>query len=134
MMSNEWLPRKEQDLVSLLARWDAWLNSTAKQKAFGWDTSECALVALKIGDFLSARIEYHISPMPENRLDKDEKKEVIEEAMRVFANSSIRYNTQMTDAERLFLGIHPQDNTADKGEDPASGQGPWSAIQRGVIA
>jgi hypothetical protein len=118
-MSNDWLPKKEQDLADLITAWDECLNDTAKQTAFGWEAASCAAMLVSLGNFTGARAAYQADKTPEKRLDKDEKKEAAMESMRDFANSSIRFNKKMTDADRLALGLHPKDNTHTPKPKPA---------------
>jgi hypothetical protein len=75
---------------------------------------------LQIGNFLAAREEYEASKTPENLLTKNEKKEEAIDAMRDFANSSVRFNEKMTDAEKLVLGIRPTDTTHTTHPAPTS--------------
>jgi hypothetical protein len=107
----DWIPRNEQGLIDLMARWDTYLGDAAKKTAFGWDTAACGAVALKMLDFSSAREEYEGDKTKEKRLAKDEAKEAAIKAMRDFANTSIRFNKKMTDADKLFMGISPRDST-----------------------
>ncbi|MDR3276481.1 MAG: hypothetical protein LBT11_04630 [Treponema sp.] len=118
-MSTDWLPTKEQDLVDLVKQWSVTLADTAKQTAFGWAPEDCTAVLGKITDFTDARAGYQADKTPEKRLDKDEAVEAVKEAMRGFANSSIRFNKKMSDAEKLALGIHPKDSTHSPKPKPA---------------
>jgi hypothetical protein len=120
MPNKDWIPRKEQDLVDLMGKWDLWLADTDKKTAFGWDTPTCAQVVLKIGAFLNARNEYQANDSSVNLLAKDEAKEEAVDYIRDFANSSIRYNKKMTDSDKLFLGIHPKDPTHTPHPAPTS--------------
>jgi hypothetical protein len=116
---DDWIPGREQDLVDLMAKWNTWLGDAAKQTAFGWDTAECALVVSKIGAFLAAREAYEADKSPEKRLDKDEAKAAAVAAMRGFANTSVRFNTKMTEADKMVLGIRPKDATSTAHPVPA---------------
>jgi hypothetical protein len=111
MSSGNWIPAKEQDLVDLLAHWETYLSDPAKIAAFGWDAAKCSDVLAKIGDFLAARAEYEANKTPANRLMKDEKRKILEAAMRAFANAYIRYNDKMTDADKLVVGIAPSSHS-----------------------
>jgi hypothetical protein len=105
MKSGHWIPEGEQDLVDLLARWDEYLSSASKRTEFGWDVAECSSATLKIGNFLSARLEYHANNSSGNLFIKNAARKAVVAMMRDFANSSIRYNKKMTDADKLYLGI-----------------------------
>jgi hypothetical protein len=120
MAHSDWVPRREQALLDLMARWDLFLSDAAKVALFGWLAEACARVLLAIGRFMAAREEYEASKTPENRLLKDEKKEEAIDAMRDFANGSIRFNKKMDDASKLHLGIRPTDTTHTTHPAPSS--------------
>jgi hypothetical protein len=111
MHGISWIPAREQDLVDLVAIWEATLSDAAKKTAFGWDATQCSNVLAVIGEFLNARNEYQVDKTKAKRLVKDEKKKALEAAMRKFANTSIRFNDKMTVADKLALGIGPGDET-----------------------
>jgi hypothetical protein len=117
---SDWIPTREQDLVDLATRWTVILADTAKQTAFGWDAAECTAVVAKITAFLTARSAYEATDSTENRVTKDEAKEDAIDAMRDFANTSVRFNKKMTDADKLELGVHPADKTMTHHPKPAS--------------
>jgi hypothetical protein len=116
----DWLPTREQDLVDLCQKWAAVLADSAKKTAYGWDGTECAEVLGKITAFLTARSDYEADNSTAKRLVKDEAKGEAVDAMRDFANSSIRFNKKMDDAAKLFMGIHPKDTTQTAHGVPAS--------------
>jgi hypothetical protein len=120
MAHSDWIPSREQDLVDLAARWDAWLSETAKKTAFGWDSTVCTQLINKLGDFLAARNEYETDKTAEKRMDKDEAKEHAVDAMRDFANGSIRFNKKMSDSDWLYMGVHPKDTTHTTHPAPTS--------------
>jgi hypothetical protein len=67
---------------------------------------------------LTARAAYGETDSTKNRLVKDEAKDAAKSAMRDFANSSIRYNKQMNDENKLDYGIRPADRTSTAGTEP----------------
>jgi hypothetical protein len=119
----DWLPAREQDLVDLCQKWAAALADPAKIAAYGWDQAECAEVLGKINAFLTARSEYEAVDSTENRVVKDEAKGEALDAMREFANSSIRFNKKMDGAAKSSLGVHPKDATPTPHGTPASQPG-----------
>jgi hypothetical protein len=121
MAHSDWVPTREQDLVDLAEKWKAGLSDTAKITAFGWDAAECAEVVGKITAFLTAHMAYETDNSTGNRIAKDEVKGEMVDAMREFANSSIRFNKKMHDEDKLVYGIHPADT------------GPWSPVVEAVI-
>jgi hypothetical protein len=111
MAHSDWIPAREQDLVDLAEKWVVTLADTAKQTAFGWNATECTAAVGKITAFLTARSAYEADNSTEKRVAKDEAKEDAVDAMRDFANSSIRFNKKMRDEDKLFLGVRPTDTT-----------------------
>jgi hypothetical protein len=120
MAHSDWVPTREQDLVDLVEKWKMGLSDTAKQTAFGWDQTECAEVVGKITAFLTARTAYATDNSTGNRIAKDETKGEMVDAMRDFANSSIRFNKKMRDEDKLVYGIHPADTTPTYHGTPTS--------------
>jgi hypothetical protein len=94
-----------------MATWVTWLGDAAKRTAFGWDAALCGLVVSRIGEFTEALAAYQADNSSGNLLAKNEAKKAAIAAMRAFANTSVRFNTKMTDIDRLALGIHPRDTT-----------------------
>ena len=124
MPGGDWIPTREQDLVDLCLKWKPELekaaNSAAYSAGYGWDQTEAAAALGKINAFLTARTDYHADNSTVKRLAKDEAKEEMVDAMRDFANSSIRFNKKMTDAQKLVFGIHPMDKTPTHHLPPTS--------------
>jgi hypothetical protein len=121
MPVDEWMPTREQDVVDLAEKWKRELEDAAKVSAFGWNQAEVAYVLGKIDAFLTARSVYKANNSTENRVNKDVAKKEAIAAMRNFANTSIRFNARMTDADKLVLGIHPK-NTAQTHHLPPTSQ------------
>jgi hypothetical protein len=111
MSGTDWLPRKEHELVDLCQKWAAALGEGAKITAYGWNPAECTAVLNQVNAFLVARGAYEDEDTSANRLAKDEAKGEAVDAMRGFANASIRFNSRMDDTAKLALGIHPKDTT-----------------------
>jgi hypothetical protein len=117
-MSGYWLPAREQDLADLGAIWKEDLSAAAKQTAYGWNAGECAATVSAIDGSLAARTAYLEDKSTAKRLLKDEAREEAEQAMRDFANSSVRYNKKMDDAAKARLGLHKGDPTHTSHPDP----------------
>jgi hypothetical protein len=109
MARRDWLPSRETDLVDLVKVWIEWLSDGEKRTNFGWNTEECSVTILKIGDFQSARDNFVSADTTGNRILKDAAKKIMETYMRNFANTSVRFNKKMTQADKLALGIVPRD-------------------------
>jgi hypothetical protein len=120
MAHLDWLPTREQDLLDLMERWLLWLLDAIRQVAFGWDAVDCTTVTGKITAFVTARTSYEADLSPGNRVTKDNAKNTAVESMRNFANSDIRHNKKMQDADKLFLGIHVADTTPTASPVPTS--------------
>jgi hypothetical protein len=67
---------------------------------------------------LTARAAYEETDSTKNRLARDNAKDIAKSAMRDFANSSIRYNKQVKDEDKLDYGIRPVDRTSTVGTEP----------------
>jgi hypothetical protein len=120
MAHSDWVPTREQDLVDLAGKWKLALEDSAKVTAFGWVGAEVTEVLGKITAFLTARAAYEADDSSAKRLAKDESKEEAVDAMRDFANSSIRFNKRMDDPAKLVFGIHPKDTTPTAHAPPVS--------------
>jgi hypothetical protein len=110
-MSNDWLPKREQDFVDLCLKWKAALEDPTVIAAFGWDQTEVTAVLAMIIAFLAAWTAYQQDDSSRNRLVKDETLETAGTLMRDFANSSIRYNKKMKEEDKRYYGIHTPDPT-----------------------
>ena len=118
--NGDWLPSREQDLADLCQRWKVGLENPANVTNFGWKQAEVTETLTKVTAFLTARAAYEEVDSTANRIAKDEEKDAAKSAMRDFANSSIRYNKQMKDEDKLVYGIHPVDRTATPAGAPES--------------
>ncbi|MDR2193227.1 MAG: hypothetical protein LBP19_01990 [Treponema sp.] len=94
MAHSDWMPTREQDLVDLCVPWKAELENPANITAYSWEQADVTAALGKIAAFLTARFAYEVDNSTAKRLDKDE----TTDAMRDFANSSIRLNKKMSDA------------------------------------
>ena len=123
MPSSDWVPTREQDLVDLCQKWAVVLSDSAKITAFGWDQLECTEVLARVNGFLAARTAYETDNSTGNRMAKDEAKGEAVDAMRDFANASIRFNKKMDDPAKMVMGIHPKDTTPTSRGAPGSQPG-----------
>ncbi|MDR2448155.1 MAG: hypothetical protein LBD58_12860 [Treponema sp.] len=120
MAHSDWIPTREQDLVDLCQKWKLELENSSKIAAYGWDQTEVTEVLGRIGAFLTSRTAYEADNSTAKRLAKEEAKEEAVDAMRDFANSSIRFNKKMDDPTKLIMGIHPKDTTPTTHGTPTS--------------
>ncbi|MDR2632064.1 MAG: hypothetical protein LBC51_00370 [Treponema sp.] len=105
--TEDWLPTREQDLTVLCQKWKKELGKPANTAAFGWKQEEVDGASAKIDAFLTARTAYEAIDSSKNRLVKDVAKAEAKQAMRDFANTSIRYNKLMHREDKLVYGIRP---------------------------
>jgi hypothetical protein len=103
--SNSWLPTRERDLVDLCVIWAAGLGNSAVIAAFGWVSAYVTATLAAIDAFLLARDAYESDKSRKNRMIKDAAKNAAKEAMKDFANTSIRYNKLMTEEQKWEYGI-----------------------------
>jgi hypothetical protein len=106
MARSDWIPGVESVLVLLLTKWRTWLSDAAKRTAYGWDAAECTALIALIDEFLEALAAYQADDSSGNLLAKNAAKEAAVASVRDFANTSIRFNKKMTEAEKAELGIH----------------------------
>jgi hypothetical protein len=115
---GDWLPSREQDLADLCQKWKTGLENPANVTAFDWKQAEVTEVLAALDAFLAARTAYEETDSTKNRVIKDEAKDAVKDAMRDFANTSIRYNKQMKDEDKLFYGIRTADHTPTPVTEP----------------
>jgi hypothetical protein len=88
------------------------LGNPANVTAFEWKQAEVDDTLAKTGGFLTARTTYEEVDSTKNRVAKDEVKDKAKQAMRDFANTSIRYNKSMRPEDKMVYGILPADTTS----------------------
>ncbi|MDR0636498.1 MAG: hypothetical protein LBF87_05400 [Treponema sp.] len=118
--NGDWLPSREQDLADLCQEWKTGLENPANTTNFGWRPAEVADTLAKVNAFLTVRTAYEEVDSTANRMAKDEAKDSVKSAMRDFANTSIRFNKQMNDEDKLVYGIRAPDRTATPAGEPES--------------
>jgi hypothetical protein len=96
------------------------LGNADKRAAYAWDSSLCEEVLDKIERFLKARGEYELDDSSFKASVKNEAKAEMVDAMRDFANTSVRHNKKMPDGEKLVLGLRPPKATSTGHPAPAS--------------
>ncbi|MDR0636772.1 MAG: hypothetical protein LBF87_06810 [Treponema sp.] len=116
--SGTWMPKREQDFTELCQNWQEGLGTPANVTAFGWKQAEVDKTVTKIDGFLTARAAHKEDNSTKNRVAKDEAKKEAQEAMREFANTSIRYNSLMRPEDKLVYGIRPAEHTTTPSGTP----------------
>jgi hypothetical protein len=133
MAHSDWIPHREQDFVDLCKKWVFVLSNTEKQTEYGWVASECTALLNKINHFLTLRTDYETVNSTANRIAKDEAKGETIDDMRDFANTSIRFNKKMTDADKQAMGISPKDTTPTTHAPPEPSLKQWWRIRRIIL-
>jgi hypothetical protein len=120
MAHSDWISIREPELVDQINQWVANLADQGKQTAFGWNATDCTAISAKLTIFLTVRNTYLADNSTGNRLAKNEAKEDAIDAMRDFANTSVRFNKAMKDEDKVALGIRPADTTPTHRPAPTS--------------
>jgi hypothetical protein len=97
-------------LVDLCKKWSNGLGNPANVAAFGWNYAEVTATLTAVDGFLTARDTYEADDSSKNLLAKNEAKDAVKDAMRDFANTSIRYNKLMTEEDKREYGVHSADS------------------------
>jgi hypothetical protein len=121
--NGDWVPSRDQDFVDLCLIWVEILSDPDKILLYNWNEAEVNRVLALIKAFLAARTAYEEDNSSAKRLIKDETMAAAKEAMRDFANTSIRFNKKMDDAAKLAMGVRPKDTTPTA--RPRAGQRRW---------
>jgi hypothetical protein len=109
--NKDWIPERDVELAAFAQKWAVGLADTKNLSAFGWNPQEVTLCLGRTAAFLEAWEAYTADDSTGKRLTKNEARDAMKDAMRDFANTSIRYNKLMTDEQKLSYGIHPADTT-----------------------
>jgi hypothetical protein len=110
-MSNDWMPKKEAELVELMATWEEMLANAGNRTDYGWTVQDCTNTQVVMDKFITAREEYKHVKTPEKRIDKDEAKVNAVAGMRKFAIDNIRNNDLMPDSAKFHMGVRIPDKT-----------------------
>jgi hypothetical protein len=89
--------------------WGVILGDAAKRTLFGWEAVACGAVVSRITDFLDALEAYELDNSSRNRLLKNEAMAAAKASMQDFANSFVRFNKKMSEADKEDLGVHTRD-------------------------
>jgi hypothetical protein len=86
--------------------WKAGLEDTAAGTLFGWDRPTVLTVLAAINGFLDAWEMYREVNSSYNRTKKNELMAAVIHDMEMFADTSIRYNAKMSEADKNRFGIY----------------------------
>jgi hypothetical protein len=120
MKRTDWIPVPQQELADLALVWKTGLSDTATQTAFGWDAEACAETVALIAAFFDARSAYRDVDSSQNALTKKNAQSAMITAMRDFANTYIRFNKKMEDADKFRYGIRTRDGKLTRRGTPGS--------------
>jgi hypothetical protein len=118
MKGDDWLPTHEDDLARLAMKWYEYATDAAQILIFGWPQDICTDLIDKIDAFFEARTHYEKVNSTANSAAKNKAKNEMKKTMREFANSFIRYNRQMSNANKESLGIYSPDRNHTPRPDP----------------
>jgi hypothetical protein len=110
MATTSWIPSREQDFANLCDKWINIFGTESKWATFKWNAEEVGGVKQKIETYRQAYFTHKSGNSTANRIARDIARRDATAAMRMFANTSVRYNNSMNENDRLLLGIRPRDN------------------------
>lgn len=108
---SEWIPTTESKVAKLSKAWVLVMDEEGAYTKYRWDPELAHETREKIGKYLDARALFSSVDSTGNRILRNETKKEAIAAMRLFANSSVRYNRHMDEAAKQAMGICPPDKT-----------------------
>jgi hypothetical protein len=102
-MAVNWIPQALLELAAFCRKWKTNLEDPANLTAFGWNQQEVAACLAAIDGFLTALETWQAVDSTLNKGLRDEAREKAVKAVELFANTSIRFNQSMSEAQRLDL-------------------------------
>ncbi|MDR2926740.1 MAG: hypothetical protein LBV41_00830 [Cytophagaceae bacterium] len=115
---KDWLTASEQGFTDVCRKWLEVGKKTNVSTLYGWDGEKFQDVVKKIMIFLGAREAFVNVDSSINRKAKQAAQKEAASAMRVFANTSVRYNPLMDEIARSEMGIRTKDSTLTSAPRP----------------
>jgi hypothetical protein len=112
-------------VAKVMKDWQRILGDPVKIALYDWPTRACAEVLAKIAEFFTALADYDKDSTHGKRIAKVRQRSEAEQSMRSFANSFVRYNKKMDDADKLSLGIRPRSKSRMTLPDPVDQVSFW---------
>jgi hypothetical protein len=116
MPKSNYLPRSFGELLTWLTNFITYLNSQQVYSRLGLDPARITALQTEINAYRAACT---LADAPNagkaDRLDRKEKAETISKDVRHYVNVSLRYNENLTDEDRVRLGLTVPDTTPTSG-------------------
>ncbi|MDR1095205.1 MAG: hypothetical protein LBL31_02315 [Spirochaetaceae bacterium] len=106
LMAGHWIPTRQEEFIAFCRVWLEDLMDEAKVAAFKWDKPTVMTVRASLNGVLSAWETYQETPSTYNRTIKDGMIKQAKHDMEDFADKFIRFNDNMTEADKNRLGIY----------------------------
>jgi hypothetical protein len=106
LMAGPWIPHRQEDFADFCRVWKEGLEDTAAGTLFGWDRAAVLTVLATINGFLEAWEAYRAVDSSYNRTKKNELLEAAKHDMEMFADTFIRFNVKMSEADKNRFGIY----------------------------
>jgi hypothetical protein len=91
--------------VEFCRKWKSGLEDAAAVAAFGWAADAVTAVLAKINAFLAAYETWEAVDSSLNLRTRNEARDAAEKEIEHFANTSIRFNDKMSEAQKLEYGV-----------------------------
>jgi hypothetical protein len=118
-MTLDYLPRSFALLLNWLVNFITYLN--ANYSRFSIPNAKVAALQTLITQFQTAQAKATTPNAGKaDRLDRDEKAVAVKKATRTFVNANLRYNEQVTDLDKVNLGLHVPDPKPSPAPVPSS--------------
>lgn len=118
MATQSWIPSREHEYVDLCNKWQNVFKIEGITARYNWNTNEVEEVNTKINQFMTTYFNYQSDNSTARRVARDISRREATAAMRLFANTSVRYNPNMNETDKLTLGIRPRDTVRTPVSDP----------------
>jgi hypothetical protein len=106
LLAVHWIPSKQEEFVTFCRVWLEVLMDEAKVAAFKWDKPTVMTLRASLNGFLSAWETFLENNSTYNRTTKDVLLKQAKHDMEDFAAQYVRFNENMTEADKNQLGIY----------------------------
>jgi hypothetical protein len=119
MKSKSYLPKAYASLLSWLENFMSYLVENLAR--FGIPASKVEPLQLKVEAFRTAQAKAeHPNAGKADRLERREKADAVSKTVRGFVNANLRYNENVTDEDRVNLGLTIPDTTSTSPHEPGT--------------
>jgi hypothetical protein len=117
--ARNYLPQAYAPLLNWLTNFISYL--VANLARFGIPTAKVDPLQTKVNEFQTAQtVAEHPNAGKADRLNRKEKAAAVSKAVRVFVNAFLRFNENVTDEDRVKLGITVPDTTPTAQHEPST--------------